>query len=189
MWRRPRNTHVLLHVRAYGDSPVSLAMTHMRRLHGQSGHESTGYTQSVVPNVLRGQVVQSPLASQVNFFCNYPSKPQTARPPSGRNTHVSFSIRPELRVCLRGLYYCALKSPLSTTARSWPHEAATTPSSGRTPVGQSDDGPKLPAIYKGGRVGNAGVNQPNPWARASTQKSPCGETSGIKGASPTSPSW
>ena len=25
-----------------------LAMTHMRWLHGQSGHESTGYTQSVV---------------------------------------------------------------------------------------------------------------------------------------------
>ena len=46
MWRRPRNVHVLLHVRAYGDSPVSLAMTHMRWLHGQSGHESTGFTQS-----------------------------------------------------------------------------------------------------------------------------------------------
>ena len=49
MWRRLRNAHVLLHVRAYGDSPVSLAMTHMRWLHGQSGHESTGYTRSVVP--------------------------------------------------------------------------------------------------------------------------------------------
>ena len=51
MWRRPRQTHVLLHVRAHGDSPVSLAMTHLRRLHGQQGHESTEYTQSVVPNV------------------------------------------------------------------------------------------------------------------------------------------
>ena len=26
MWRRLRNTHVLLHVRANGDSPISLAM-------------------------------------------------------------------------------------------------------------------------------------------------------------------
>ena len=42
MWRRLRNTHVLLHVRANGDSPISLAMTHMRWLLGQSGHESTG---------------------------------------------------------------------------------------------------------------------------------------------------
>ena len=46
MWRRLRNIHVRLHVRANGDSSVSLAMTHMRWLHGQSGHESTGYTQS-----------------------------------------------------------------------------------------------------------------------------------------------
>ena len=35
MWRRIRNIHVLLHVRANGDSPVSVAMTHMRWLHGQ----------------------------------------------------------------------------------------------------------------------------------------------------------
>ena len=49
MWKRPRNTHVLLHVRANGDSPVSLAMTHMRWLRGQSGRESTDYTQSVLP--------------------------------------------------------------------------------------------------------------------------------------------
>ena len=48
MWRRLGNVQVLLHVRAYGDSPVSLAMTHMRWLHGQSGHESTGCTRSVV---------------------------------------------------------------------------------------------------------------------------------------------
>ena len=47
-WRCFSNVNVLLHVRAYGDSPVSLAMTHMRWLHGQSGHESTGYTRSVV---------------------------------------------------------------------------------------------------------------------------------------------
>ena len=47
-WWRERDTHVLLHVRAYGDSPVSLAMTHMRWLHGQRGHESTDNTQSVV---------------------------------------------------------------------------------------------------------------------------------------------
>ena len=39
-----RNDHVLLHVRAYGDCPVSLAMTHMRWLHGQCGHLSTEYT-------------------------------------------------------------------------------------------------------------------------------------------------
>ena len=51
MWRRLRNVHVLLHVRAYGDCPVSLAMTHMRWVHGQGGHESTGYTFSVVPYV------------------------------------------------------------------------------------------------------------------------------------------
>ena len=48
MWWRERDTHVLLHVRACGDSPVSLAMTHMRWLHGQRGHESTDNTQSVV---------------------------------------------------------------------------------------------------------------------------------------------
>ena len=42
------NIHVLLHVRANGDGPVSLAMTHMRWLHGQSGHESTDSTLSVV---------------------------------------------------------------------------------------------------------------------------------------------
>ena len=48
MWRHLRNVHVLLHVRAYGDCPVSLAMTHMRWFHGRSGHESTGYTRSVV---------------------------------------------------------------------------------------------------------------------------------------------
>ena len=30
MWRRLRNIHVLLLVRAYEDSPVSLAMTHTR---------------------------------------------------------------------------------------------------------------------------------------------------------------
>ena len=46
MWRRLRNVHVL--VRAFGDCSVSLAMTHMRWLHGQSGHESTGCTRSVV---------------------------------------------------------------------------------------------------------------------------------------------
>ena len=46
MWRRLRNVHVLLHVQAYGDSPLSLATTHVRWLHGRSGHESTGYTQS-----------------------------------------------------------------------------------------------------------------------------------------------
>ena len=48
MWRRLRNTHVLLHLRANGDCPVSLAMTHMRRLRGQRGHESTGDTQSAL---------------------------------------------------------------------------------------------------------------------------------------------
>ena len=48
MWRRLGNVHVLLHVRASGDSPVSLAMTHRRQLHGQSGHESTDCTRSVV---------------------------------------------------------------------------------------------------------------------------------------------
>ena len=48
MWWRLRNTHVLLPVRAIGDSPVSLAMTHVRWLYGQGGHESTDYTRSVV---------------------------------------------------------------------------------------------------------------------------------------------
>ena len=46
MWRRLRNVNVLPHVRAYVDCPVSLAMTRMRWLHGQSGHDSMGYTQS-----------------------------------------------------------------------------------------------------------------------------------------------
>ena len=48
---------------------------------------------------------------------NYPSKSQTARPPTGRNTHVSFSVgRNCLSVCAPD--YCALKSLLSNTARS-----------------------------------------------------------------------
>ena len=51
MWRRLRYVHVLLHVRAYGGCAVSLAITHMRWVHGQGGHESTGYTISVVPCV------------------------------------------------------------------------------------------------------------------------------------------
>ena len=42
MWRRLRNVHVLLHVRAYGECQVSLAMTHMRWVHGQSGHGEHG---------------------------------------------------------------------------------------------------------------------------------------------------
>ena len=49
---RKRLEHVsVLHVRAYGDSPVSLAMTHMRWLSSQRGHESTDCTLSVVPYV------------------------------------------------------------------------------------------------------------------------------------------
>ena len=48
IWRRLSNVHVLLHVRAYVDCPVSLAMTHMRWKSGQSGHKSTDDTQSVV---------------------------------------------------------------------------------------------------------------------------------------------
>ena len=47
MWRRFRNAHVLLHVRANGDSPVSLAMTHVRWVHGQGGHESTDCNECV----------------------------------------------------------------------------------------------------------------------------------------------
>ena len=47
MWRRVRNANVLLHVRAYGDSPVSLAMTHMRWLRGLRGRGSTDYTMCV----------------------------------------------------------------------------------------------------------------------------------------------
>ena len=35
-------------MRANGDSPVDLAMTHMRLSHGQSAYQSTGCTQSVV---------------------------------------------------------------------------------------------------------------------------------------------
>ena len=42
------NTHVFLYVRAHGDSPVSLAMTHMRRGSGPCGHERTNCTRSVV---------------------------------------------------------------------------------------------------------------------------------------------
>ena len=33
----------------HGDSPVSLAMTHMRWLRGQRGRESTDYTNMCVP--------------------------------------------------------------------------------------------------------------------------------------------
>ena len=51
MWRRLRNTHVLLHVPANGDSSVSLAVTHMRWLHGRSGHESTDHTRRGVQRV------------------------------------------------------------------------------------------------------------------------------------------
>ena len=48
VWKRFINVYVLLHVRAYGDSPVSLAMTHMRWLRSQRGHKSTGCTRGVV---------------------------------------------------------------------------------------------------------------------------------------------
>ena len=48
MCRRLSTVCVQLHVRAYGDSPVSSAMTHMRWWHGPSWHDSTGYTRSVV---------------------------------------------------------------------------------------------------------------------------------------------
>ena len=44
----PRNCHVLLHVRAYGDCSVFLAMTHMRWSHSPSGRESTDHTLCVV---------------------------------------------------------------------------------------------------------------------------------------------
>ena len=37
MWRRHRNVHVLLHVLADGESPVSSAMTHMRWAKGKVG--------------------------------------------------------------------------------------------------------------------------------------------------------
>ena len=43
-WRRPFYDRVLLHVRAYGDSPVSSAMTHMRWQQGRRGRESTDFT-------------------------------------------------------------------------------------------------------------------------------------------------
>ena len=43
-WTRLRSVHVLLHVRADGDSQVSLAMTPMRWLHGQREHDSTNLT-------------------------------------------------------------------------------------------------------------------------------------------------
>ena len=47
MWRRLRNIHVLLHVRANGDSPVSFDDdTHAVVTATNSGHESMGYTQS-----------------------------------------------------------------------------------------------------------------------------------------------
>ena len=48
LWRGQRNTHVPLHVRASGNRPVSLSMTHVRWLHGHSVHESVDYTRSVV---------------------------------------------------------------------------------------------------------------------------------------------
>ena len=38
----------VLHVRAYGDSPVPLSTTHMRWPHGHSGHESTDSEQSAL---------------------------------------------------------------------------------------------------------------------------------------------
>ena len=55
------------------------------------------------------------------------------------------------------LYYCLL----STTAKSKPHEAlsfikdAMTTSSGRTPVGQRDDGPKPPTTAEGAHTTGA----------------------------------
>ena len=49
-WRRLRNVHVLLHVRACGHSPVSLTMAHMRWLHGQSDMRARD-THRVVPNI------------------------------------------------------------------------------------------------------------------------------------------
>ena len=51
MWRRLGIVNVLLHVRAYGDCPVSLAMTHIRWLHSQSGRQGTDHTMCVVNRV------------------------------------------------------------------------------------------------------------------------------------------
>ena len=42
---------ILQHVRACGDCPVFLAMTHMRWLSGQRGHESTDHTQGAVLHI------------------------------------------------------------------------------------------------------------------------------------------
>ena len=49
MWRRLRNIHVL-HVQTNGDSPVSLAVTHMRGYTAKVGTRAQG-TQIVVPNI------------------------------------------------------------------------------------------------------------------------------------------
>ena len=83
MWRRLRNVHVLLHARAYGDYPVSLAMTHMRRLHGQSGHKSTGYLRRVASLAHRYSIATRTWA-EVNVrprpFVNVNRREDRARP-------------------------------------------------------------------------------------------------------------
>ena len=70
MWRRLRNTHVLLHVRVNGDCPVSLAMTHMRRLSSQEALSRT----DIVRRVASGEK-EKQKDSQSYHFCIGSSHP------------------------------------------------------------------------------------------------------------------
>ena len=89
MWRRLRNVHVLLHVRVYGDCSVSVAMTHVWWLHGESGmrardtHEvlsrawptdmcsnkDAGRSQSETPTPCACEQVRSQIEVQTRLRC------------------------------------------------------------------------------------------------------------------------
>ena len=84
----------------------------------------------------------------------FPNHKPPAHPQVGTRTSL-FQSAGVARLCA-----CTTErsSPLSTTARSKPHEAlsfvkdAMTPSSGKTPVGQSNDGPKPPKLLPKARI-------------------------------------
>ena len=88
--RRDVEPHVLLHVRANGDA----SMTHKRWEHGQSGHESTDYTLSVVP------YVGGWLALPIHWLGSWPMRPlvqvdpKYALLPAGTNGAIEISLVP-----------------------------------------------------------------------------------------------
>ena len=94
--RRDVEPHVLLHVRANGDA----SMTHKRWEHGQSGHESTDYTLSVVPYVggwLALPIDKEPMEALAGSWPMRPLvkvDPKYALLPAGTNGAIEISLVP-----------------------------------------------------------------------------------------------